>query len=417
MKVLGLPYTKSSRFDRRGHNPKRKVTMRFLIQIPQLIYGGAEKVLVNFADELVSRGHDVTVLEIYEKGFLKPQFDSRVHFDAICSREYTEKYYASLSDIKAEKAFAKKLRKCCKLAFSKLVGYRRFAEKLAAKRYADEHFDVAVNYLETEPPDFLLKHIKAEKYIQWYHTDVANLDDPKDTDRLIPHILRMDNLICVSEAAGHSFAARYPQLSEKIRVLYNFFDAGAIKEAAAVPFSYPAGGTVLLSVGRMTEQKKYLRFLDVLAMLEREGIDFQWHVLGDGYQLEEIEARIGELGLGGRVFLDGVTDNPYKYMKNCDLFVLPSGWEGFPTVTVEAKLLGCPVLATDVSGIREQLTHGETGWIVENNETAIYEGLKQLLLHPELRESLRSTEGMERICDNTEKYREFMEMCDGRKQA
>ena len=134
MKVSGLPYTKSSRFDRRGHNPKRKVTMRFLIQIPQLIYGGAEKVLVNFADELVSRGHDVTVLEIYEKGFLKPQFDSRVHFDAICSREYTEKYYASLSDIKAEKAFAKKLRKCCKLAFSKLVGYRRFAEKLAAKR-------------------------------------------------------------------------------------------------------------------------------------------------------------------------------------------------------------------------------------------------------------------------------------------
>ena len=200
-------------------------------------------------------------------------------------------------------------------------------------------------------------------------------------------------------------------------MLYNFFDAGAIKEAAAVPFSYPAGGTVLLSVGRMTEQKKYLRFLDVLAMLEREGFDLQWHVLGEGYQREEIEARIGELGLGDRVFLDGVTDNPYKYMKNCDLFVLPSGWEGFPTVTVEAKLLGCPVLATDVSGIREQLTHGETGWIVENNETAIYEGLKQLLLHPELRESLRSTEGMERICNKTEKYREFMEMCDGRKQA
>lgn len=417
MKVSGLSDTKSSRFDRRGQNPKRKVTMRFLIQIPQLIFGGAEKVLVSFADELVARGHDVTVLEIYEKGFLKPQFDSRVHFDAICSKEYTQKYYASLSDIKAEKSFPEKLRKCARLAFSKLVGYRRFAERLAAKRYADERFDVAVNYLETEPPDFLLNHIKAEKYIQWYHTDVANLDDPKDTDRLIPHILRMDALICVSEAAGQSFAARYPQLSEKIRVLYNFFDAGAIKEAAAVPFSYPAGGEVLLSVGRMTEPKKYLRFLDVLARLEREGFDLQWHVLGEGYQREEIEARIGELGLGNRVFLDGVTDNPYKYMKNCDLFVLPSGWEGFPTVTVEAKLLGCPVLATDVAGIREQLIHGKTGWIVENNETAIYEGLKQLLLHPELRESLRSTEGMERICDNTEKYREFMELCDGRKQA
>lgn len=60
--------------------------MRFLIQIPQLIYGGAEKVLVSFANDLVSRGHEVEILESYEKGFLKPQFDSRVTFNAICSK-------------------------------------------------------------------------------------------------------------------------------------------------------------------------------------------------------------------------------------------------------------------------------------------------------------------------------------------
>jgi len=57
--------------------------MRFLIHIPQLIFGGAEKVLVSFANDLVSRGHEVEILETYEKGFLKPQFDSRVAFDSI----------------------------------------------------------------------------------------------------------------------------------------------------------------------------------------------------------------------------------------------------------------------------------------------------------------------------------------------
>ena len=67
--------------------------MKFLIQIPQLIFGGAEKVLVSFANELAAHGHDVTILETYEKGYLKPQFDSRVRFDAICSKAYTEKYY------------------------------------------------------------------------------------------------------------------------------------------------------------------------------------------------------------------------------------------------------------------------------------------------------------------------------------
>ncbi len=106
--------------------------MKFLIYIPQLIFGGAEKGLVSFANDLVSRGHEVEVIELYEKGLLKPQFDRRVTFGAICSNEYTRKYYTSLAQIKAAPSLGEKLVGCGKLAFSKIVGYRRFAEKLAA---------------------------------------------------------------------------------------------------------------------------------------------------------------------------------------------------------------------------------------------------------------------------------------------
>ena len=198
--------------------------MKFLIYIPQLIFGGAEKVLVSFANDLVSRGHEVEVIELYEKGLLKPQFDRRVTFGAICSNEYTRKYYTSLAQIKAAPSLREKLVGCGKLAFSKIVGYRRFAEKLAAKRYADKHYDVAINYLETEPPTFLLKHIQADKYIQWYHIDVANMAHPEETDRQIPEYERMDAIICVAESARVNFASRYPQLAQKTHVIYNFFD-------------------------------------------------------------------------------------------------------------------------------------------------------------------------------------------------
>ena len=95
--------------------------MKFLIQIPQLIFAGAEKVLVSFANELVARGHEVEILESYEKGDLKPQFDSRVTFHCICSNEYTRKYYASLTEVCEEKRFIKKIEKCSKLIFSKIV--------------------------------------------------------------------------------------------------------------------------------------------------------------------------------------------------------------------------------------------------------------------------------------------------------
>lgn len=380
--------------------------MKFLIYIPQLIFGGAEKVLVSMANDLVRRGHEVAVLELYEKGLLKPQFDQRVTFDAICSEEYTKKYYASLSQVKKQPWLAGKL------LFSKVVGYRRFAEKLAAKRYAGREYDVAINYLEIESPDFLLKHVKAKKYLQWIHIDVANLERPEEMDCHLSVWRQMDRIVCVSQDAMERFAERYPALQEKTHLIYNFYEEDKIcamgEQACALPGQRPA----LLSVGRMVEQKKYLRFLDVLSRLRDEGVAFSWHVLGEGGQRQALEEKCRALGLEDCVFFHGLTDNPYCYMKNCDLFVLPSGWEGFPTVTVEAKVLGCPVLATDVAGVREQMIHGETGWIVENNAQAIHEGLRQLLDDPELRESLRSNAGMDAVCSNEEKYRQLMSLCE-----
>ena len=220
----------------------------------------------------------------------------------------------------------------------------------------------------------------------------------------------MDAVVCVARDSRRHFVERYPELAPKTNLIHNFFDAGAVLEKGAEPYTFPGQGPVLLSVGRMTPAKQYPRFLEVLARLRDEGYGFSWHLLGEGIQRPEIEEKIRALRLEDRVFLHALTDNPYKYMRNCGLFVLPSGWEGFPTVTVEAKVLGCPVLATEVSGIREQLRHGETGWIVENSGDGLYMGLKHLLDHPELRESLRSNAGMEWICGNEEKYQAFMSL-------
>lgn len=378
--------------------------MKILIAIPQLIFGGAEKVLVSFANDLVRRGHEVEILELYERGFLKDQFDRLVTFDAICSNAYTRKYYASLAQVKRNPLLIGKL------IFSKLVGYRRFAEKLAARRYAGRKFDVAINYLETESPLFLLEHIRANRYLQWFHTDVANMGHPEDADSFKDVWSRMDGIVCVSGCARESFVRRYPELEDRTHLIYNFYDMDTIRTLGRTPYSLPGLKPALLSVGRMTEPKKYLRFLDVLARLRNEGFPFSWHILGQGAQWTAIEEKVLALNLKDWVFLHGVTDNPYQYMTACDLFVLPSGWEGFPTVTVEAKILGCPVLATDVAGMREQLIHGKTGWIVENSEDGIYEGLKYLLQNPDVTENLRSSEGMSGICDNKVKYQAFIEI-------
>jgi glycosyltransferase involved in cell wall biosynthesis len=231
---------------------------------------------------------------------------------------------------------------------------------------------------------------------------------------MIGEFARTDAIICVAEKAKANFVSRYPDLAKKTHLIYNFFDNDSIVRMGDEPFSYGDDRFVMLSVGRLTSPKQYPRFLDVLAHLRGDGYDFAWHILGVGAEYDAISRKMEKLGLGDCVFLDGVTENPYKYMKNCDLFVLPSGWEGFPTVTVEAKILDCPVLATDVSGIREQMTHGETGWIVENSEDGLYSGLKHLLDNPTLIEKLRSNQGMENILDNDRKFAEFEVIYSGK---
>lgn len=381
--------------------------MKFLIHIPQLIYGGAEKVLVNFANCLVENGHYVEILETYEKGYLKPQFDEKVVFNAICSNEYTKKYYSSLSDIKSEKRFLENFSNCCKLVFSKIVGYRRFAEKLCSKYYSEKKFDVAINYLEIESPDFILNHIVADKYLQWIHTDVSMYPN-ESFDKFYSGYLKMNNIICVSNTAKESFCKLYPQLSEKVSVIYNFFNVEDIIKKSKESVDIENEQFTLLSIGRLIEAKAYPRAINVIKKLVDEGYEFKWYIIGEGADRPIIEQLIEKYNLQEIVILLGIKDNPYPYIQKCDLFFLPSLYEGFPTVTIEAKILNKPVLATEVSGIREQIVDGKHGIVAYNDESGIYNSLKHLLDNQNNIQLLSDNTSMEKVIKNFDKYNSFM---------
>ena len=108
------------------------------------------------------------------------------------------------------------------------------------------------------------------------------------------------------------------------------------------------------------------------------------------------------------VFL-GYQKNPYALMAACDLFVLSSLYEGFATVISESLIAGTPVLTTDVSGCREQITDPDYGWVVENSQEALTAGLINALKDPQrLKEMKKSLQTYE--YPNDEILQSFMEV-------
>lgn len=384
--------------------------MKFLIHIPQLIYGGAEKVLVDFANYLVEKGHEVEIIETYEKSLLKLEFNPKVKFDSICSKEYTAIFYVSLDDILKEKNILKKIQKVFKKIFITIAGYERLATFITKKRYKDKEFDVAINYLETQSAKFIIKSINAKKYLQWIHTDISKVNYIKFIDSQKNIYENIDEIICVSKVAKESFNERYPYLKSKTHVIYNFYNSEKIIKMSNATSVFEKDKFNILSVGRLVEAKGYERAIDIFYRLKQEGYDFKWSIIGDGILRENIEKKIKLLGLENNISLLGIKENPYPYIKQCNLFFLPSLYEGFPTVTIEAKILQKPVLSTEVSGIKEQIINNKNGIIVKNDNQYIYNELKVILDDTNIINKLNNNNGLEDIICNDEKYTAFISM-------
>jgi glycosyltransferase involved in cell wall biosynthesis len=119
-----------------------------------------------------------------------------------------------------------------------------------------------------------------------------------------------------------------------------------------------------LGAGRHTQQKDFPTLIKAFSKV-RQNTKCRLCLLGKGELSDEYVALADRLGIEDSFELLGYVDNPYKYMRGADLFVLSSIWEGFGNVIVEAMACGTPIVSTDCpSGPAEILDEGEYGSLV-----------------------------------------------------
>jgi glycosyltransferase involved in cell wall biosynthesis len=183
-------------------------------------------------------------------------------------------------------------------------------------------------------------------------------------------------------------------------------------------FKLPAEAPIIGIVGRLTEQKGHRTLLHAFAGLLDEHPHARLLVVGEGELRPALQTLARELDIAGRVIFTGYRDDAPRLMADCDVVAVPSLWEGFGLVLLEAMNAGKPVVASRVSAIPEIVLDGQTGLLVPPGDAqALASALGRLLGEPALagemgrlgRERLRSHFSVERMVDETEQvYRDLL---------
>ena len=141
-----------------------------------------------------------------------------------------------------------------------------------------------------------------------------------------------------------------------------------------------------VAVGRLVPVKGLERLVSACARLKIERHEFRLWLIGEGSEHEALQQQIRQSGLEKEVRLFGNQDNPYPYVKAADWVVSSSYAEGFSTVLTEACIIGTPIISTRCLGTAELLgENSEYGLMVENSEESLYQAMKRVLTHPNLR--------------------------------
>ncbi|WP_167568949.1 glycosyltransferase [Brevibacillus migulae] len=185
---------------------------------------------------------------------------------------------------------------------------------------------------------------------------------------------KADLVIVQSEGMKQDLLDFLPHLSqEKVIRIYNPLDVASVLQKAArkeEAFLLPAGKQIV-AAGRLTYQKGFDLLLAAFAQVAKAVQDARLAILGEGPLEGELKAQARALGIEERVSFLGFQENPYAFLAQADLFVLPSRWEGFPNILLEALACGCQVVAADCpSGPREILQGNRYGLLVEPERVA-----------------------------------------------
>ncbi len=346
---------------------------KILFVLPWLKVGGLERVQVNIANALSSRGHDVTILALNPENDLFGELDKRV--------KYVYKPYKPHKIMKRLPYIRHKF-------YDDGMWETRASANALYKYYVgNEKYDVEIGFFRGLSIKIISGSTnKNSVKLAWVHNDFtkcSGIDNNfKNRNETIFAYGKFDKIVCVSNQAKDGFIKTIGY-NDKTLTIYNLLPIERIKALSQEPCNLEFNKFTVLSVGRLTRQKGYERLISAVKSLAEEGYSLDLCLIGDGEERDDLLKHIEDEKISN-VKLLGKKLNPYPYMKNADLYVCSSLYEGYNLTVAEALILGTPVLSTDCTGPKEILDNGKYGLVVDNSEFGLYNGIKKILDNREI---------------------------------
>ncbi|MBR3720463.1 MAG: glycosyltransferase [Clostridia bacterium] len=339
---------------------------KIIFGITGLTLGGAERVLVDIANELSST-FDITILTLYGKGEFEEELSENIKLVNMIDKSYDEL------------SFIEKLAVSFKILFRKKSLY---------KKYINNKYDTEIAFLEGPITRlFSVKSngkVRVSKKIAWVHNDIrqvfGNGLKAKIKGKLDKKCYEQyDTIVFVANDNQEQFEEFYNIKKNKM-VIPNYISSKRVIEKSEANFGnvFSKDKVNFLTVARLASQKAIDRLIRVHSELMYDGHDHKFFVIGDGPERENLKDLINTLNVKDSFILLGKKDNPYPYIKNCDIFALLSYYEGLPMTVLEAKILEKPILITDTAA-REGVVGYDKSYITDNSDEGVYKGIEDCL--------------------------------------
>lgn len=351
--------------------------------ITSLKIGGIEKALLSMIEKMDKKKYDITVYTIEKKGELLQDFEKVVTVKEI--NDLKEKIIWNGKDLLMK--YIKKRKLLCFIKSLFLMIYYKIIKKdrnelVKNADFLSENLDIAVSYQVPISPItiYVAEKVNAQKKYLWNHADLISVP-AFIIENYKKYFIKYDKIFSVSKKATQNVISLLPEFQDKAETFYNIINEEIIirKANEKINETFSRDYTNIVTVARLAKGKGYDLAIEITFKLIKKGYKIKWFAIGCGEEKSNLEKLIKKFNVENYFILLGEKLNPYPYMKNADIYIQPSQYEGYSITSSEAKILCRPIITTNTAGANEKFKNGENAIIVNYDNEEIEKAIIDLI--------------------------------------